>query len=397
MILPKTTTRRVLITLGVVFAVLASSGWLPRGEGPEPGSYAAQLAEWREVGVAGMELVDTDADPAEVARYFGTMGEREQLLLAERYPLVVGNLDGVPIEVRYAANRHALIEARRDERERMRDERLSPTGRHESKRRTDRFTSLLREGRQILAFDPTGRGRVAEVFGDLGSAERVSIVVPGVHTDLLTFQRTQLKYRAPSGMAEALYEEQLQADPEGSTAVIAWADYTTPRRVGMAAATGELAGEGAERLVDAVAGLPRGPQVALFCHSYGSVVCGMAADRLPDRVTDIAVAGSPGMRTSHASRLDTSARIWAARAANDWVSDLPHLAFGPIGHGQDPADPSFGALPVDVGRVDGHDGYFVPDTGTLRTFARIGLGRAVELSGHDGPVCVPPGQRAPSD
>ena len=57
----------------------------------------------------------------------------------------------------------------------------------------NRFAVDARRDRQILAFDPTGRGRVAEVFGDLDRAERVSVVVPGVDTNLLTFERTELK------------------------------------------------------------------------------------------------------------------------------------------------------------------------------------------------------------
>ncbi|CAM5594459.1 Pimeloyl-ACP methyl ester carboxylesterase OS=Streptomyces albaduncus OX=68172 GN=FHS32_006729 PE=4 SV=1 [Streptomyces griseoloalbus] len=50
----------------------------------------------------------------------------------------------------------------------------------------DRIEALMRPGRRILAFNPAGAGRVAEVFGDLRRAERVSVVVPGVDTDLLT-------------------------------------------------------------------------------------------------------------------------------------------------------------------------------------------------------------------
>lgn len=385
-----TTARRVGVTLAVVFSVLAASGWLSRGEGLPPGGFAAQLSQWRQDTVAGVGLVDPAADPAQISRHFGTLGHRQQMLLAERYPLVVGNLDGVPVEVRYQANRHALAAARDRERRRMRDDRLSATGKHEAGRRMHRFESMLRPERQILAFDPSGGGRAAEVFGDLTTAERISVVVPGVDTDLLTFERTQLKYRAPSGMAEALHREQRNAAPRTPTAVIAWADYTAPGKVGVAAATGELAQEGGDRLLATLAGLPQAPTVALFCHSYGSVVCGVAADRLPGRVTDIAVAGSPGMRASHASRLGTTARIWATRSANDWIGDVPHLAVGPIGHGQDPAHPAFGALRVDSSGVRGHDGYFVPGTGSLRDFARIGVGD-LALGGAAGerPRCVP--------
>jgi hypothetical protein len=132
--------------------------------------------------------------------------------------------------------------------------------------------------------------------------------------------------------------------------------------------------------------------VGLVCNSTGWGGCGAAAYYLPPHVTDIAVAGSPGMRASHASGLGTSARIWATRSANDWISGVPHLAVGPLGHGQDPAHPAFGALPVDSDGVNGHDGYFVPGTGSLRAFARIGVGDvALADRAGAGPQCLPRG------
>ncbi|MDB1087752.1 alpha/beta hydrolase [Streptomyces sp. ACA25] len=387
-----TAARRMLLPLAVVLAVLATSGWITRTESPAPGTWTAELQGWQRHALAGVPLADADAPPQEIAQFFGTLGHRKQLLLAERFPLVVGNLDGAPAEVRYAANRHALLRARAQERERMRDERLSPAGQHEAGRRMHRFDSLLRDDRQILAFDPHGRGRAAEVFGDLDLARRISVVVPGVDTDLLTFERTRLKYRAPSGMAEALHEEQQATRTAGNTAVIAWADYTSPRGVGVAAATGDLAKEGAERLADTVRGLPGESTVALFCHSYGSVVCGLSAERLPGRVTDIAVSGSPGMRVSHAGELGTDARVWAARAGNDWVGDLPHLAVGPLGHGIDPVHPSFGARRLGAGPTGGHAGYFVPGSDSLRNFARIGVGDLDALRWDaDMAYCAPEG------
>nr|WP_209310920.1 alpha/beta hydrolase [Streptomyces spiramenti] len=387
-----TTVRRVLTSLAVVLAVLLTSGWLHRNETLEPGGQAGQLQAWRQDTITGTDLPDPLSGPEVVADFFASLGHRKQFLLAERHPLVVGNLGGAPAEVRYAANRHALAAAREREQTRSQDRRLSPVGRHESSRRAHRLSSLLAEGRQILAFDPTGSGRVAEVVGDLDEAERVSVVVPGVDTDLLTFERTRLRYRAPVGMAHALYAQQREADPGRRTAVIAWADYTAPRGVKVSAATAGPAEEGARRLTATVAALPGDATVALFCHSYGSVVCGLAASDLPKRVTDIAVAGSPGMRAAHAGELGTRARIWAARSPADWIRDVPHLAVGPLGHGPDPADPAFGALPVAGEDVPGHGGYFLPGTDSLTAFGRIGAGLVDRAArGGEGPYCVPRG------
>lgn len=175
-------------------------------------------------------------------------------------------------------------------------------------------------------------------------------------------------------MAESLYEAQRAAAPERRTAVIAWAGYTAPAGVGMDAATGRMAFDGAVRLKSLAAALPGDASVALFCHSYGSVVCGVAARELPDRVTDVVVAGSPGMRTSSVEGLHTSARVWATRDEGDWIADVPHLEVGGVGHGADPVSPEFGARLLSSARARSHTGYFAPGTDSVDNFAKIGTG-----------------------
>ncbi len=79
----------------------------------------------------------------------------------------------------------------------------------------------------------------------------------------------------------------------------------------------------------------------MFCHSYGSVVCGLAAARL--KAKDLVVFGSPGMRADNAAELGTSARVWAAKDPSDWIGKVPHIRFLGLGHGTDPASEEFGA------------------------------------------------------
>ncbi|WP_129843876.1 alpha/beta hydrolase [Streptomyces sp. RFCAC02] len=365
----------------------------------KPDAYEAELLAWARASAAGERLPDpATASPADVARFFEGLSPARRGELAADHSLVVGNLPGVPVSLRYLANRYALADARDAERARMHDPRLSPAGQQEAGRRMHRYESMLTPGRQILAFDPTGRGRAAEVFGDLETAERISLVVPGVDTNLLTFERTNGRYTAPSGMAQALWEaENEQLPPGESTAVIAWADYDTPVGIHMSAATSGLAAAGAARLARAVEGLPGSAPVALFCHSYGSVVCGIAAPDLPSRVTDIAVAGSPGMRASDVTDLRTTARVWALRAADDWIEDVPHLELGPFGFGTDPVDPAFGARVLDAGETGGHSGYFEPGGLSLAAMAGIGAGRVDEEMCAPGVrSCASPGTCAPA-
>jgi hypothetical protein len=115
------------------------------------------------------------------------------------------------------------------------------------------------------------------------------------------------------------------------------------------------------------------------------VLCGVAAPDLPKgRVADITVSGSPGMRTEHASDLHTTAHVWAARDADDWISDVPHLEFAGLGHGADPVSGSFGARVISAAGAEGHPGYFAPGTTSLANFAEIALGHYPAVACADG-------------
>ncbi|MFE3554704.1 alpha/beta hydrolase [Streptomyces sp. NPDC059193] len=359
----------------MVFVMLATTGWtaVHRPEGGTPLRTAA-LAAWSQARIGGRPVPPADAPAATVARFFDGLDGAQRARLADGYPLVVGNLDGAPADTRYRANRLGLEQAGLVEEARGRDVALAPADRATAIRRAHRFASLAEPGRQILAFDPTGGGLVAEVFGDLDRARRVSVVVPGVDTDAVTFERTQRRFTAPVGMAESLYEAQRAAAPDSRTAVIAWAGYSAPTGVGMDAATGRMAFDGAVRLKALTTALPGDSTVALFCHSYGSVVCGVAAHELPRRVTDVVVAGSPGMRTENVAGLHTSARVWATRDEGDWIADVPHLEFGGLGHGADPVSPEFGARLLSSATAKAHTGYFEPGTDSVDNFAKIGTG-----------------------
>ncbi|MGZ3098918.1 alpha/beta hydrolase family protein [Streptomyces sp. H72] len=371
---PQLNVWRALLALAVVFVMLATTGWTALRNQRGPTALEASVTAWEHGRIDGRRLPDAQSSPARLARFFASLTEWQRTSLARRYSLAVGNMNGAPVDLRYLANRAALRKARAAERLRMNDKRLSLSGQHEAGRRAQQYEALLHRDRHILAFDPAGAGKVAEVFGDLGRAERVSVVVPGVDTELLTFQRTRRKYSAPAGMAESLHAAERAASPGTRTAVIAWADYTSPSGLGMEAATAIRAEHGAARLNALLRALPGRAPVSLFCHSYGSVVCGVAADALPRRVTDIAVAGSPGMRVEKAAQLHTSARVWAMRDADDWIQDVPYLEVGGLGHGADPVSPAFGARLLSARGAQGHSGYFVPGTESLRNFAQIGVG-----------------------
>jgi hypothetical protein len=227
--------------------------------------------------------------------------------------------------------------------------------------------------RQVLFFNPNGQGVAAMVLGNLATAHRVAILVPGSDTTLATF--FSRGPGSPGGGAEALAAEARRLEPASPgerLAIIAWLGYPTPAMLSPAVMTSGDARQGARALRPLVTALARhGDQVALLCHSYGSVVCGLAAPHLP--VTDIAVFGSPGMDASSVASLDTGARVWAGRESGDSIKYVPHIRLLGLGFGADPMSPGFGARVFATGD-SGHSGYLDPGSVALRNLTSIALG-----------------------
>jgi hypothetical protein len=208
------------------------------------------------------------------------------------------------------------------------------------------------------------RGDVARrvaIVGDLATARDVVVVVPGSDVDVDRFDRTVGK------MATNLYEQAHRED----LAVIAWLGYRTPQGLGVDAATGGLARQGASALVDFVRALQTNARIHVFGHSYGSVVVALAAHELD--VDDIVFTGSPGVRAKSVAELGTRARVWALRSSGDWMRFVPNVRLFDLGHGTDPTSQDFGAT---VLRFEGgkHDTYYEPGSETLAALVQIASG-----------------------
>ncbi|HTS97964.1 MAG TPA: alpha/beta hydrolase [Streptosporangiaceae bacterium] len=239
-------------------------------------------------------------------------------------------------------------------------------------------------GEHFIDFNPAGQGLAVEVIGNLAQARRVAVLVPGSDTTLATFDSRGTA--SPGGAAAALAAQARKLDPGAHLAVIAWLGYAAPATLSPGVLTSGDAGQGADALRSFTDDLARrGHQVALICHSYGSVVCGLAAPGLP--VTDIAVIGSPGMDASSAATLHTTARVWAGRGAGDYIRYVPHVQLLGLGFGTDPMSPAFGARIFAAGR-GGHSSYFRPGGIALRNLAYIALGDPARVTGPDGATGV---------
>jgi pimeloyl-ACP methyl ester carboxylesterase len=250
------------------------------------------------------------------------------------------------------------------------------------------FAQWTEQARQFLVFDPRGNGRIVEVFGDLGAADRIAVLVPGVanRADNFNSGLGDVQNRAPAVQARALYDASRAASPGQHVAVIAWLGYDAPQHVGRSAAREELARAGAislDRFTNDLATMRPSAKVTVVGHSYGSVVAGLAAAHLPPQVEDVVVIGSPGMGVSRVADLHTSARIWAGQSDQDWIEWLPAFQVWGAGHGTMPASPGFGDRVFGTRGVTDHDHYLAPGTQSLRNIVQIVLGRAGAVTGPD--------------
>ena len=236
------------------------------------------------------------------------------------------------------------------------------------------YATWVAQRRRFLFFDPSSDGRAAEVFGDLGTASRIAILVPGVDTTLVDFERGLggVARRAPGVQGRTLYQQLSKRDT--GVAVISWLGYDPPEGVGLAAATEGRARTGAAALVAFVRDVLRqrpGAAVTLIGHSYGAVVVGLAAPHLPE-VPDLITLGAPGMGADRAADLG-GAGVWSALAPHDWIRRIPQVHLFGLGLGKRPTSAGFGAYALPTGGVAGHDYYLVAGSATLRAVTDIVL------------------------
>ncbi|MFC8696505.1 alpha/beta hydrolase [Streptomyces parvus] len=238
---------------------------------------------------------------------------------------------------------------------------------HGDLRRADSLRGMAAAGRQFLSFDGRDGGRSVEVVGELSSARRIAVLVPGAGVGLDAYWRLRRD-------ARALHREL----GEGG-AVIVWLGYRSPAAISPAALTTGRADKAAPELralVDEVRAVRPAARISLLCHSYGSVICARSA---PGTSADALVLyGSPGVAVEDARSLRTGARVWAGRGGDDWIAGVPHVRVrvpfvATVGFGTDPVAEGFGAEVFDAGG-GGHSDYLLRGSRSLTNLARIVAG-----------------------
>lgn len=281
-------------------------------------------------------------------------------------PTVLGPLrDAGPaaLEERYAVSRRDIRAARR------------VADGHGDLKRAASLRAMAATGRQFLSFDGRDGGRSVEVVGELSTARRVAVLVPGAGIGLDAYGRLRRGAVA------------LQGELGDGGAVVAWLGYRSPATVSPASLTEGRATEaapGLRALVDGLSATLPGARVTLLCHSYGSVICARAA---PGTTADaIVLYGSPGTGARDVASLRTGARVWAGRSGGDWIGRVPHVRVrvpfvATVGFGTDPVADRFGAEVFDAGD-GGHSDYLLPGSRSLTNLARIVSGRAPLEASH---------------
>jgi len=328
-----------------------------------------------------------------IAELIAAMPTPDRERLIRTHPQQVGNTDGIPWDLRVAANRINIANAILREREiidrpvedKLRaavSPSLSPADAERlwatlhadpalraatiiahdqtSRRRMAFYESLLVEvpdptdlshriPRQILAFDPD-RSALIEMFGDLHRARAVGVLVPGLNTTMETSAgnaATAGRFVAGSGGDVAMIAYLGGPFPTGDLAagIVDAADphYALDMAPRLAAFS-----EDVERTVQR---LDRPVPVTYLGHSYGGSILG-TAERFgltADRVVYVEAAGSGVGVASPADWHNRNPDVlrFAMTAPGDWISLVQGLPAGP--HGADP-DRMPGVIPLATGQ-----------------------------------------------
>ena len=359
-------------------------------------------------------------DPKEVNKWWNSLSKDEQKRLLATWPDKLGNLNGIPIVDRSAANNTLL---QRDlnlpnqiaqDRGVTKDEVLAhPENYGLTGPTMDRYQNALKvqdaldkdassaigsDGKTppilLMKYDPEafgGKGAAAIAIGDPDHSANTSVTVSGLTTSVNAGTLSD-------GSGVNLYNEANKADVNHSTAVVQWMGYDAPDD--QAVAEPNMARNGAHLLASDVNALSVTHDPALSSHttvighSYGSTtvsdaaVFGMHAD-------DVVLIGCPGTDLAQNAgdfHLNPGGHLYVGSASTDLVTNLgsEHLNVPGTGLGKDPAMDGFGstrfhaeAADWHINPIDEHTSYYQDGSESLFSMADIASGHGDALE-HDG-------------
>ncbi|MCW2587933.1 MAG: alpha/beta hydrolase [Mycobacterium sp.] len=369
---------------------------------PAPGSSAKDVNEW-----------------------WNSLSRREKHALIGGHPAELGNMNGIPADVRDKVNRAVMkddvtrvADAARNHGVPAQDvvdhpERYSLTCEH-----TVRFFNAIRTRNGLnhtsagtrpvmlwayypLAFN--GQGKAAIAIGNPDTATDTAVVVPGTGSSVAQGWMA-------SDNATHLYDQMVLANPGEQTSVLAWMGYDAPDSpIELRVAAPALARAGGDLLAADVNGLAAthraevGSHVTVIGHSYGSTTVADAFAASGMHANDAVLIGSPGTDLANRAadfHLPAGGQVYVGAASSDPVSwfgqagPIPDLVNGRLhfplgleaGLGRDPAGDGFGSLRFDaeaVGRdgpsFDDHSKYYALGSESLRSITDIASGKGDAL------------------
>lgn len=344
-----------------------------------------------------------------------THDQRAQLIAA--HPPELGNLNGIPADVRHQVNMAVLDDDLRraeDDTRRRNAEQVKRGLDHDSGADPGNQRPVMLWAYQPLAFD--GQGRAVIAIGDPDHAEDIAVIVPGAGNSVASGW-----LHGGHNDAINLYDQSRAGYPDDDLSVIAWMGYDAPDgyddpRV----ASPWLAREGGLRLTQDVNGLlatrsGSQPHVTVLGHSYGATTVADAFAVSGAQGNDVILLGSPGTDLARSAKdfhLD-GGNVYVGSASSDPVSWLGEAGGVPnelnealgypfgryAGLGTDPAGDGFGSVRFKAEVPGGgalsfrnHSHYFDSGGEALRAMAHIVTGHSDALAGDD---LVAQGRRQP--
>lgn len=293
--------------------------------------------------VDGWPVMSQDRIAAQIAAM--TSEQRDRLVTD--FPRQVGNTDGVPWEMRIAANRTNIAQAVLDE----------PDPRRAAFYRTllgevDDPVGRGRVDRQIVAFDPA-RASLVELNGDLASARSVAVLVPGMNTTIegsAANTATARRFVAGGGGHVAMLTY-LGGPFPGGNLVSGVVDAASPRYALDMAPRLVAFSEDVDRTVDAAGG--GSVPVTYIGHSYGGSILGTAEAMglTADQTMYVAAAGA-GVGVDDPSEWhnrNPGVVRYSMTAPGDLIQAVQGFPRGP--HGADP-DEMAGVIHLATGYYD---------------------------------------------
>lgn len=342
------------------------------------------------------QLPPPGSKPRQIAAWWGSLSDQQKKKLIEKYPEIIGNLDGVDIAKRDEVNRSlvdGMLAEAEDRVHQIQDDLADPGmtpplyPNHYIKALDDvEDLKVLKDfidhhrGQKLLVCDRSGeRLKVAIGSGNFDEAQHIGVYVPGRGT---TVRGSLLDcVKKSEGLITAA-----QKLRESSYATVAWLGYDAPLSIPDVANT-HRANAGADRLENFLEGVSAiyGEKVhlTLLGHSYGSTTSGIAASHVsPNVVDDLVLFGSPGSGV----QLGAEYRV---PEGHRWVSAVPYpgdIVQGigtDINFGRNPTEmPAFRHISGDAtegetyhtiprGPFGNHSTYLEDGTETQKDMARI--------------------------